>query len=170
MSTEKEARLTELQINHFCLECGGTLLPGAYVMRAVLPLKVSQMLTSVGIAWCRSCWLEHMGPSGARQLQEAEETEHRTAYTPNAWRATIKREPSAVGVLAPPPEELKQSIRTDVRLALTEHPLLLEIGYAASDVIRAQRNVDLYPQAPQARLAKAVDAWDAFDRKRTGGP
>lgn len=152
MSTEKEARLTELQIKHFCLECGRTLLPGEYVMRAVLPLKVNQMLTSVGIAWCRACWLTHMGPSGAMQLQEAEETAHRTA---------------AVGVFAPPPAELKQIVRTDVPLALAEHPLLLEIGYAASDMIRAHREVGISDALPP-RLVKAVDAWDAFDRRRTG--
>jgi hypothetical protein len=66
----------------------------------------------------------------------------------------------------PPEEQLKQTIQTDVTLALAEHPLLLEIGYAALEMVQTHREtktIDL------RRLAKATDVWEAFDRKRTSG-
>lgn len=46
----------DLQIKHHCCMCGKELPADTYAIRAVVPLKVGNLLTTQAIAWCNGCW------------------------------------------------------------------------------------------------------------------
>lgn len=63
----------ELQITHFCCECGKRLEPGTYQMCTTLPLRRGTLQTVQRVAWCEGCWGE--------QWIEAEQREGRPTPT-----------------------------------------------------------------------------------------
>lgn len=51
----------ELQIPHFCCQCGIELVVGAIVRCSVVSVSKGSILSSHRIAWCDTCWKDVAG-------------------------------------------------------------------------------------------------------------
>lgn len=54
-----QPKMAELQIPHYCCNCGYQLHPGVRVHRLVVSIRLAphrMMTTTQAIVWCADCW------------------------------------------------------------------------------------------------------------------